>query len=187
MTQTVLAIVFGLLFGFVLYRSGAANPQRIIDMLRLKDAHLVKVILMAIGTSSLLLFISGNMGLVAPHFSVKTAYVGVMAGAVIFGVGWALSGFCPGTSIVAAGTGRKDAWVFILGGLLGAFVYMVIYGDIKDTVLFDKLFDGKATLVDTGVSTYHILIEGVSTMSVAGGLAILFIIIAFILPASKKI
>ena len=52
MSQIVLAAVFGLLFGFILQKSGAANPQRIIDMLRLKDSHLVKVILFAIGFSS---------------------------------------------------------------------------------------------------------------------------------------
>jgi len=182
MTQIILAGVFGLLFGFILYKSGAANPQRIIDMLRLKDFHLVKVILLAIGTSSLSLFTLSALGIIDAHFSIKTAYVGVMVGGLIFGIGWAISGFCPGTSVSALGAGRKDAFVFIGGGLVGAFIFMLIYGSIKDTVLFDNVFGGKTTLADTGVDKYASLIDTLPAIYVAGGIAVLFIALAVLLP-----
>ena len=186
MSSVVLALIFGLLFGFVLQKSGAANPHRIINMLRLKDFHLIKVILFAIGFSSLLLFLLSAMGVITPHFSVKTAYVGVIVGGLIFGIGWAISGFCPGTSVVGAGAGRKDALVFIIGGLLGAFVFMLMYGDLKGGVLFEKVFGGKTTLADTGISKYNAILEGVPSMYVAGSIAILLIIIAIMLPDSKE-
>ncbi len=50
----VLAIILGLLFGFILQKAGAANPQRILGMLRLNDLHLAKVILFAIGINKLM-------------------------------------------------------------------------------------------------------------------------------------
>lgn len=182
MSQIILAAVFGLLFGFILQKSGAANPQRIIDMLRLKDFHLVKVILFAIGFSSLLMFGLIALGVIESHFSVKTAYIGVIVGGLIFGAGWAISGFCPGTSVVGLGAGRKDALAFIIGGLLGAFVFMQMYGGLKGGMLLDKLFGGKATLANTGVAKYPVLIEAIPAIYVAGGIAILLMAIAFILP-----
>jgi hypothetical protein len=182
MLHVILAAIFGLLFGFILQKSGAANPQRIIKMLKLEDFHLVKIILFAIGFSSLLLFALSSLGIMEAHFSVKTAYVGVIVGGLIFGIGWAVSGFCPGTSVAAIGTGRKDALVFVLGGLIGAFVFMLVYGTLKDTALFDKLLGGKATLANTGVENYTTLINSIPATYVAGGIAVLFIALAFLLP-----
>ena len=57
MMKIILAIILGLAFGMALDQAKASNPQKIIGMLRLKDFHLMKVILFAIGFSSLLLFI----------------------------------------------------------------------------------------------------------------------------------
>ena len=73
-----------------------------------------------------------------------------------------------------------------MGGLLGAFVYMLVYGDLKSTFLFQKILGGKVTLVDTGVSKYTYLLENLSASYVAAFIAIIFIIIAFILPNTKK-
>lgn len=56
----LLAIILGTLFGFVLHRIGAANPQNIINMLRLKDFHLMKTIIWGISLSSALLFFGTN-------------------------------------------------------------------------------------------------------------------------------
>jgi uncharacterized membrane protein YedE/YeeE len=178
------AIVFGLIFGIVLHKIGAANPNNIINMLRLKDFYLIKVILFAIGFSSLILFIVLSLGFYDPHFSVKSAYVGVIAGGLIFGIGWSLSGFCPGTSVVSVGAGRKDALFFIIGGLIGAFIYMISYASLKGTFLFEKL-GGKITLVDTGTGKYDSLISGQFALMVAIGVAVILIAIAFALPKRK--
>ena len=185
--QIILAIVIGGLFGFVLQKAGAANPEKIINMLRLKDFHLMKVILFAIGFSSLILFLLMSVGIMGPsHLSVKTSYVGVIVGGCILGVGWAMSGFCPGTGVVAAGAGRKDALFFILGGLLGAFLFSLIYGSISSGFLFAKIGGGSAVLANTGVAKHVVLIDSVPGVVVAGGIALLFMIIAWILPASAE-
>lgn len=181
-----LAIILGLLFGFVLQKSGAANPQVIIDMLRLKDFHLMKTIAFAIGISSLALYVLLAIGLIdVTHLGVKSSYIGVIAGGVIFGLGWALSGFCPGTGVVALGTGRKDALFFILGGLVGAFIFTLIYASLKSTFLFDGL-GGKATLVSTGNDKFVALLPSVPAVVIAGGLAIVFMAFAWQLPERKS-
>jgi len=185
--QIFLAIVLGLFFGFVLQKAGAANPQKIIGMLRLKDFHLMKAILLGIGLSSLLLFILLALGIAnSSHLSVKSAYTGVILGGALLGIGWAMAGFCPGTGVVAAGSGRKDALVFVIGGLIGAFIFTLIYGSIKNTFIFNKIAGGSATLADTGIEKYTTLVPAISPVLLAGGIAVVFIIIALILPGEKR-
>ena len=184
--EIILAIVLGVAFGFALDQAQASNPQKIINMLRLKDFHLMKVILFAIGFSSLLLFILLALNIIdAGHLSIKTSYIGVIIGGGLLGVGFAISGYCPGTSVVAAGRGRKDALFFILGGLLGAFIYMLIFGSIKDSVLFNKIAGGAVSLVETNSAKYSSLIGNVRALFIAGPIAILFMLIAFLLPGKK--
>lgn len=186
--EIVLAIIIGLLFGFVLQKSGAANPQRIIGMLRLKDLHLMKAILLGIGLSSLLLFVMLALGLVDnDNLSVKTAHFGVIIGGAILGVGWAVAGFCPGTGVVAVGARRKDALFFVLGGLVGAFIFILAYGFLEQTFVFDKLGGGKATLAETGIGQYTTLIPSVPSIVVAGSIAVVLILIAWKLPDKKQI
>jgi uncharacterized membrane protein YedE/YeeE len=185
--EIVYAIVLGTLFGFALQKCGAANPQRIIDMLRLRDFHLAKVITFAIGFSSLGLFLLLAAGIIpAEHLSVKSAYVGVIIGGLILGAGWALSGFCPGTGITALGALRRDALWFVLGGLVGAFLYTLVHASLASTFLFDKIAGGKATLAQTEVEKYNALAPSLSPLIVAGGLGLAFIVIAFVLPLRKE-
>jgi uncharacterized membrane protein YedE/YeeE len=178
----VLAIILGLLFGFVLQKVGAANPQKIINMLRLKDFHLMKVILLGIGVSSLMLFVLLASGIIDPeHVSVKSSYIGVIIGGAILGLGWGISGFCPGTGVVGVGAGRKDAVSFIIGGLAGAFIYMLIYEPLEGSFLFGNL-GGKATLAVTGNENFPALLPGLPGVIVAGVIAVIFIITALKLP-----
>lgn len=179
-----LAILLGTLFGFVLQRVGAADPDKIIDMLRLTDLHLAKTILAAIGVSSFFLFIGMALGLIdSAHLSVKPAYLGVVVGGLILGVGWSIGGFCPGTAVAAVGTGRKDSLWFIAGGLLGAAIFMISYQSLADTTLFKAWAIGKVTLAQTG--EYDALIHLNGTM-VALLLAVALIGLAFLLPKALR-
>ena len=183
----ILAIILGTAFGFALDRAKASNPQKIINMLRLKDFHLMKVILFAIGFSSLLLFILLALNVIeAGHLSVKASYIGVIIGGGILGIGFAIGGYCPGTCIVAAGRGRKDAFLFIAGGLLGALIYMLIFGAIKDTALFSKIAGGAVSLVETNPEKYSALITNLPALVIAGPIALILMGIAFLLPNKLK-
>ena len=137
MTTVILALVIGAAFGFVLDRIGATNPGRIIGMLNLSRLHLMKTILAGIGIASILMFGGLMLGLVDPgHLSVKGAYTGVFVGGILLGLGFAVAGYCPGTGLAAAATGRLDAVFFVIGGLVGAAAYMITYTQVKATGLW---------------------------------------------------
>ncbi|MDE4133626.1 YeeE/YedE thiosulfate transporter family protein [Phaeobacter sp. QD34_3] len=182
MTSIILAIVIGVAFGAVLDRIGASNPNMIGKMLNLTNLNLAKTILLAIGTGSVLMFAGQMLGLVdVGHMSVKAAYVGVFIGGLMLGAGWALAGYCPGTGVVAAASGRKDALFFIAGGLLGAAAYMVTYPMWKSSGLLDSIAGGKVTLGTVPGSKF----EGITALSgdilgIVLGLG--FIVLAFALP-----
>ena len=179
----VSAIILGTLFGFVLHRVGASNPQLIINMLRLKNFHLMKTILLSISVASVLLFIGMAVGFVNPgHLSIKTASWGVLIGGGILGMGWALSGYCPGTGVAAIGAGRKDVLFFLSGGLIGAWFYMLIYVYIKDTFLFTPLWGGKSTLALTPNNSVSALIDFLPGTIIALVIAAIFGFIAWKLP-----
>ncbi len=181
-TTIILALVVGAAFGFTLDRIGATNPGYIIRMLNLTNLHLMKTILAGIGVASILTFGGLLLGLVDPgHLSVKTAYIGVFVGGILLGLGFAVAGYCPGTSLTAAATGRIDAIFFVVGGLVGAAAYMVSYSAVKTTGLLDKIAGGKATVGVIADTKYPALLslsgEG---MGLLLGLAL--IAIAWALP-----
>jgi hypothetical protein len=179
MSSIILAIVIGAAFGAVLDRIGATNPNWIGKMLTLTHLHLMKTILLAIGTGSILMFGGQMLGLVdVGHMSVKTAYVGVFIGGLLLGAGWAAAGYCPGTGVCAAASGRKDALFFIAGGLLGAAAYMVTYPAWKAS----GLLEGEKMTLGAVPGTDYPAFFGISgdLFGIVMGLA--FVAIAFVLP-----
>lgn len=182
--EILLALVIGAGFGAMLDRIGATNPSVLTDMLTLRRLNLAKTILVAIGTGSILMFGGQMLGLVdVAHMSVKSAYVGVLIGGLMLGVGWAISGFCPGTGVCAAATGRKDAVFFIGGGLLGAAAYMVTYPAWKASGLLEGILGGKVTLGSVPGSKF----DGIFAVSgdILGiVIGVIFVLVAIVLPNS---
>lgn len=179
MTTVILAILIGAAFGAVLDRVGATSPNWIVRMLSLKHLHLMKTILLAIGTGSVLMFGGQMLGLVdVGHMSVKTAYAGVAIGGLLLGAGWAAAGYCPGTGVAAAASGRHDALFFIAGGLLGAAAYMVSYPVWKASGLLDGAKLTLGTVPDSGYQGV-LAVQG-DVLGIVLGLA--FIAVAFALP-----
>ncbi|MFP4098083.1 MAG: DUF6691 family protein [Alphaproteobacteria bacterium] len=186
--ELLLAITLGLVFGFALNRVGLTNPQNIINILRLRHLWLMKAILLAIGVTTVSLFAGLALGLIDPsHLSVKSSYLGVVAGGAIFGAGFALAGYCPGSGLAALASGRRNALFFVFGGLAGAFVYTISYGWLKaHTPLFDTFAGGKVTLAQTGNEEYSHLIESIDGTLLGIILGTVFIVIALILPKEIK-
>ncbi len=186
MTEQQIAIVVGFAFGVVLHRIGATNPNLVINMLRLRNFHLMKVILAALGLSTLALYLGIEFSMIdVTHLDIKRATYGVIAGGAIFGLGWTLSGYCPGSAIVAFAEGRLDALVFILGGLIGSFIFMLTYKYFDDGFLFHAIQNSNLNIgmtigqVKGLVNPYLVPVSALYTGII---LAALKLIIAFLLP-----
>lgn len=179
MNSILLAILLGTLFGFVLHRIGATDGDYLINMLRLRNTHLMKTILLGIGVATVLTFVALQFHLLPiEHFSVKTLNAGVLWGGIIFGIGWALAGYCPGTGVTALGAAKKDAGFYVAGGLLGAFLYSKSYSTFDQLGWFDSLSQTSQTLVSLNPN-----IQGIFSAPIVGILfGIALIAIAFILP-----
>lgn len=120
-----LALIFGIGFGYILQRVGAFEYQNIINALRLKDLTIPKFMLLSVAITSVGLFSLYSGGLVVLDMIV-TNPVGNIIGGLIFGVGFALAGYCPGTSIGAMAEGKRDARYTVTGGLFGVLTYTLL-------------------------------------------------------------
>ncbi|HEY0709081.1 MAG TPA: DUF6691 family protein [Polyangia bacterium] len=118
-------IVFGLLFGFVLSRGGATNFDAMVGMFRLTDLHLMGVIGTAVLVSAIgfRLFRRGVLHTRSgepPALTPKPMTRGLVWGSLLFGVGWAIAGTCPGTALAQIGEGHLAGVFTFTGILLGA-------------------------------------------------------------------
>lgn len=186
MTSIILAIVIGVAFGATLERIGATSPDWIGRMLNLTHLHLMKTILLAIGTGSILMFAGQMLGWVSVgHMSVKAAYAGVFVGGLLLGAGWALSGYCPGTGVCALATGRKDALFFVAGGLAGAAAFMLTYPAWRDSGMLANVAGGKVTLGAIPGAKVEAL-TGLPGDILGIVLGALFVVVAFMLPERPR-
>ncbi len=128
--KLMLGLVLGMLFGAALQLSGASSHTKIIQALRLKDLTIIKLILAAIGVGLIGVHLLDLLGLA--HMKVKDLFLpGMAVAGLIFGVGFAVTGYCPGTALAAAAEGKVDAWFAVLGGLCGALVFAIMFPDLE--------------------------------------------------------
>lgn len=121
-----LGFASGLAFGALLQRGGLASQDVILKQLVFKDGRVIKTMGTAVAVGGLAFHALASQGYV--HKKIKPMKVGGIAfGAALFGAGLATLGYCPGTSVAAAGAGKKDAMVGLLGQLVGAGLYVAFY------------------------------------------------------------
>lgn len=135
MSALILGLITGILFGFFLQKGQALKYDKQIGMLRFKDFTILKVMLSAIlvGMVGIYFFVDIGIG----ELSLKpTVLVANIIGGLIFGLGWGMLGYCPGTAVGATGEGRFDAfWGGALGMLVGAGIFAETYTFIRENVL----------------------------------------------------
>lgn len=140
----IYALIVGIGMGWLLQRIGASNPRVIAANLRLENLSIIKFMALTIAVGSVVAYF---LGLFVPmHFDIKPLFVaGVLAGGLVFGIGFALSGYCPGTCVVGAAEGRKDALFVIAGGIAGALIFTLAYAALEPVFVKQWNF-GKVTL-----------------------------------------
>ncbi len=120
-----LALLLGLGFGFALERAGFGSARKLTAVFYLWDMAVVKVMFTAIVTAMVGLFLLSTLGLMdlSELYIEPTSLAAQALGGLVFGAGFIVGGYCPGTSIAALATGRKDGMAFALGMLAGVTVY----------------------------------------------------------------
>lgn len=133
--QLIKGLLIGIVFGFLLQKGGATKYDVIVGQLLLIDHTVLKIMFTAVLTGMIGLYALKALGLI--ELSLKSGSIGKnVIGGLIFGVGFAVLGYCPGTIAGAIGNGYLDA---ITGGLIGilagAGLFAAIYPKVKDGVL----------------------------------------------------
>ena len=144
--KLIAGAVFGLAFGFLLQKGGVGKFNVLIGQLLLQDWTVAKVMLTAIVVGMIGVFALHHFAKVNLH--IKPTRVGSnIIGGLLFGAGFALMGYCPGTAAAALGQGSWDALFGMAGLVAGSWIFAEFSASLKKTV--EKWGDlGKVLLPD---------------------------------------
>lgn len=154
-------LLCGILFGYVLENAGFGSPLKLSAQFRLNDWSVFKVMFTAIVVTAVGLWLLRVGGLLRPD-AVSVPQALVMASAVggaLIGAGFAVGGFCPGTSVVGLASGRLDALVFIGGLLLGTLAFAGAYGPaIRAVMAMGEIIEGDTISDAYGIAEPWVLL-----------------------------
>jgi uncharacterized protein len=132
-----LYVLLGTIFGFVLSRAGAADYDYIQGMFLFERFQLYGIIGTAVVLTAPGLWLIQRRGRTifgAPlHVECKPMNRGTIAGSVLFGIGWSLTGMCPGPILVNVGEGKVYALAALAGALAGAGAFGMLYPRLQGT------------------------------------------------------
>jgi hypothetical protein len=158
-------LICGAAFGFVLENAGFGSPRKLNAQFQLTDWSVFKVMFTAIVVAAVGLWGLRVLGFIPPDtlFVPQALIMASALGGALVGAGFAIGGYCPGTSIVGLFSGRIDALVFIGGIVIGTFAFADFYGPaIRSVMAIGEIIDG-----DTITDAY-----GVSEPVILGALAV---------------
>ena len=130
--KTIVYLVIGILFGITMFKSEAASWFRIYEMFRFESFHMYGIIGVSVALGILMiqfikrkeiLSVYGEKIVITPKDKGITRY---LVGGIIFGLGWALAGACPGPMFTLIGAGFLPILVVIIAAVFGTFVYGVL-------------------------------------------------------------
>jgi rhodanese-related sulfurtransferase len=161
----VVFFLIGISFGAVLELAGFGNSNKLAAQFYFKDMTVLKVMFTAIVVAMVLIFGATAVGLLDYHLIwVNPTYLwpGIVGG-LIMGAGFIIGGFCPGTSLVAAATLKKDGIMFVLGVLAGIFVF----GETIDNfaIFWNSSYMGRFTLPELFGLPTGVVVVGVVIMA----------------------
>jgi len=128
-TSLLVAVVIGLFFGFFLERGGLGNPHKLTGVFYLTDFTVPKVMFTAMLVAAAGVYLLSDLGLmdIGKMWIVPTFFWPQIVGGFVFGIGYVLSGYCPGTSVAALASGRLDALFAMAGMGAGSLLFAVLY------------------------------------------------------------
>ena len=133
MNAFLVSLVIGAAFGWCLEQAGFGSSRRLAGIFYFRDMAVLKVMFSAVITAMLGLGFAFAFGIIRPEaiYIPETILGAQILGGFIFGIGFVMSGWCPGTAVVGVASGKFDALVFLLGSILGSFVFNYAYPMIE--------------------------------------------------------
>lgn len=167
MNVLIAGLITGIFFGVLLQRTEVLRYDRQVGAVRLLDFTIMKFMLSAILTGMIGVFTLRAMGII--DLQVKATVLGTnVIGGLIFGLGWGILGYCPGTAAGALGEGRVDALWGMLGMVAGSWIFAEFYPFTRSGLFAMGNF-GKISLADsTGLPVIAVVL--IAALLMAGGL-----------------
>ncbi|OPY79630.1 MAG: putative inner membrane protein [Syntrophorhabdus sp. PtaU1.Bin153] len=156
MNELIYGLVTGIIFGFLFQKGRVLRYDKQIGALRLLDMTIVKFMFSTILVAMVGVYLLKDLGMA--KLSIKPTILGSnIIGGLIFGIGWGILGYCPGTQLGALGEGRWDAVWGILGMLVGAALFAEAYPALKASVLTWGVY-GKITIPEVlGINHWFVV------------------------------
>lgn len=165
----------GILFGFLLQKGQVAKFHVLVGQFLLKDWTVVKIMGTAVAVGTVGVHFLILQGIAELHIQ-EAIVARIIPGAILFGIGMAVFGLCPGTSVAACGQGSRDAFVGVAGMFAGAVAYVVAFPALRS--FFESSTSwGQVTLAE---------LAGVQPLLLAIGLAAAIFSIIAILRAQRR-
>lgn len=167
-TSLVIAVAIGIGFGFFLERAGFGSAKKLVAQFYLRDLAVFKVMFSAIVTAMLgvtYLAWAGYLDL-SLLYLVPTFWIAQLVGGLVLGVGFVVGGYCPGTSIASAATGKIDGMVFVLGFAAGTLGFAIASPLLQGLLGAGEL--GPTTLPNALGLPYGAVVFAVVVIAVAG-------------------
>lgn len=156
MSSLISGLITGMVFGFLLQRARVIRYDRQIGALRLQDMTIVKFMFSGILVALVGIYVLHDIHLVALRVLPATIGANIIGG-IIFGLGWGLLGYCPGTSAGALGEGRWDSVWGIVGMTVGAGLYAESFPFLSKKVLALGALSSRTIPEALGVSHWLII------------------------------
>jgi len=159
------ALAIGIAFGFTLERAGLGDAYKLAGQFYLRDFTVIKVMFSAVLTAMLGAFWLGKLGIIdlSAIYVPETFLAPQAVGGLIFGAGFAVSGLCPGTSCVAAASGRLDGLATVGGLLAGVLATGLAFPLISD--FYNSTPLGAFTLANLFDAPYGLMVALVTGMA----------------------
>jgi len=156
MNELIYGLITGIIFGFLLQKGRVIRYDKQLGALRLLDMTIVKFMFSTILVAMVGVYLLKDLGMA--KLSIKpTMLGGNIVGGLVFGIGWGILGYCPGTQLGALGEGRWDALWGILGMLAGAALFAEAYPALKASVLTWGVY-GKITIPELlGINHWFVI------------------------------
>ena len=147
--NNIIAILIGIFFGFILEASGFSSSRKLAGVFYGYDFAVLKVFFTAALVALIGILYMDYLG----YLNMEQLYIhptylwGAIIGGIIMGVGFVSAGFCPGTSLCAVAIGKIDAIVYVIGIMVGIFIFSELYTVFEP--IYDGYFQGNITLMDS--------------------------------------